>query len=249
MPFVEAKLLDADGRPVTAPDTPGILWVKMKSLCRGYWRQPDKTSAAFRDGWFRTGDVCVFDRDGWWSHQGRADDLLKISGQWVSPTEIEECATSVPGVSDAIAVGAPDADGLVRLALFLVAPNGGSDALQAQVQQKLLATLSKYKCPRRIMFIDAIPRTATGKARRFRLRQWISGDFLGRLMRALHLDPVEIERAAPALYGDMQRTCVGCENHDRCACDLDEGVSAANFQHYCPIAAAVNSLRAEAPAH
>jgi benzoate-CoA ligase len=101
-PYCEARLLDLDDRSVTRPDSPGILWVKMGSLCRGYWKQPEKTAAAFRDGWYRTGDVFVIDREGWWYHQGRADDLLKISGQWVSPAEIEECAITVPGVSEAI---------------------------------------------------------------------------------------------------------------------------------------------------
>ena len=121
-PYCDAKLLDLDNRPVTASDEPGVLWVKMNSLCRGYWQQPQKTAAAFRDGWYRTGDVFVIDGEGWWHHQGRADDLLKISGQWVSPTEIEECAVTVPGVAEAIVVGAQDEDGLVRLTLFLVAP-------------------------------------------------------------------------------------------------------------------------------
>ena len=128
-PYCEARLLDLDDRPVTTPDSPGILWVKMGSLCRGYWQQPQKTAAAFRDGWYRTGDVFVIDREGWWYHQGRADDLLKISGQWVSPAEIEECAITVPGVSEAIVVGAQDEDGLVRLTLFLVAPAEDPNAL------------------------------------------------------------------------------------------------------------------------
>lgn len=171
MPWAEVRLADADDQPVTMPDTPGVLWVKMDSLCRGYWNQPDKTAEAFRDGWYRTGDVFVIDADGWWHHQGRNDDLLKISGQWVSPSEIENCAATVPGIVEAVVVGAPNAEGLVRLALFLVAKDGGSQALEEAVKNTLLSTLSVYKCPRTIVFVDEMPCTATGKIQRFRLRQ------------------------------------------------------------------------------
>ncbi len=233
MPYVEAKLID-DDRPVAEADTPGVLWVKMGSLCRGYWRQPDKTAAAFQDGWFRTGDVFVVGRDGWWRHQGRGDDLLKISGQWVSPTEIEECAVAVPGVAEAVVVGAPDRDGLVRLAMFLVAAEGGSETLKHVVQQKLLDNLSKYKCPRNIVFVDVVPRTATGKVRRFRLRQWLTADLLARLMRELDLDIGQIAEAEPQVMIDMQRRCAACENQERCVHDLEEDEAASAYQDYCP---------------
>jgi 3-hydroxybenzoate/4-hydroxybenzoate---CoA ligase len=243
LPYVEARLLDFTDQLVTHADSPGVLWVKMGSLCRGYWRQPDKTKTAFREGWFRTGDVFTVDSDGWWYHQGRADDLLKISGQWVSPAEIEECAAGVAGISEAIVVGAHDEDGLVRLTMFLVAPNGGDDSLQKKVQEKLLATLSRYKCPRRIVFLDSIPRTATGKARRFRLREWVAANFLARLLRAMQLDPIKIESTAPELVRDLQRKCVNCECQDRCAADLDLGASGTTFQDYCPNAEMLVSLR------
>jgi benzoate-CoA ligase len=242
-PYCQARLLDLDDRPVTRPDSPGILWVKMGSLCRGYWQQPQKTAAAFRDGWYRTGDVFVKDREGWWYHQGRADDLVKISGQWVSPAEIEECAIAVPGVSEAIVVGAQDEDGLVRLTLFLVAPAADPNALYTKVQDRLLAALSKYKCPRRIVFLEAIPRTATGKTRRFQLRNWIIGNFMPRLMRRLSLDPADIEQAEPQRFREMQSKCAMCESHDRCAADLQEGERAPNFRDYCPNADVLVTLR------
>jgi benzoate-CoA ligase len=239
--YTDIKLLDADDQPVP-PGTPGTLWVRLGSLCRGYWRQPDKTNAAFRNGWFRTGDVFVVDDEGWWYHQGRADDLLKISGQWVSPTEIEECATTVPGISEAIVIGAQDEDGLVRLNMFLVAPSGGGEELRQKVQDKLLSTLSKYKCPRRVVFVDAIPRTATGKARRFRLRNWAAAHFLQRLMRALGLNAATVETAQPPLFHELQRKCVACDFQDRCETDLMQGASAAQFQTYCPNADVLVSL-------
>ena len=248
-PYCEARLLDVEDRPVTKPDSPGILWVKMDSLCRGYWRQPQKTAAAFRDGWYRTGDAFIIGRDGWWYHQGRADDLLKISGQWVSPAEIEECAVTVPGVSEAIVIGAQDEDGLVRLTLFLVAPSEDPNVLYPKVQDKLLSTLAKYKCPRRIVFMEAIPRTATGKARRFQLRNWIVGNFMPRLMRQFGLDPATIEQAEPQLYRQMQGKCARCENTDRCAADLEAGADMREFQDYCPNADVLVTLRVAERAH
>ena len=178
MPYAETKLLDEQDRPVAGPDLPGTAWTRMGSLCRGYWRQPEKTRAAFRDGWFKTGDVFVVDADGWWHHQGRGDDLLKISGQWVSPGEIEECALSVAGVAEAAVIGVENEDALVRMTLFLVANEGTRpyqrERLEREVRDVLKATLSIYKCPRNIRFIDAIPRTATGKIQRYRLRQLAS---------------------------------------------------------------------------
>jgi benzoate-CoA ligase family protein len=171
MPFAQVKLLDEAERPITQPNHPGILWAKMGSLCRGYWNQPDKTALAFKEGWFRTGDMFQFDEEGWWSHLGRADDLLKISGQWVSPLEIEECALKVPGILEAAAVGVKNSEGLVRLALFLVAEQGGSEVLEEAVRQAILSALSPYKCPRAFIFVDHVPRTATGKIQRFLLRK------------------------------------------------------------------------------
>ncbi|HEX5864498.1 MAG TPA: AMP-binding protein [Casimicrobiaceae bacterium] len=242
-PYCEAKLLDLDDRPVTAPDEPGVLWVKMNSLCRGYWQQPQKTAAAFRDGWYRTGDVFVIDGDGWWHHQGRADDLLKISGQWVSPTEIEECAVTVPGVSEAIVVGAQDDDGLVRLTLFLVAPAADPNELYQKVQDKLLGTLSKYKCPRRIVFMEAIPRTATGKARRFQLRNWLTSNLMPRLMRHIGLDPAIIEKEAPQLFRHMQSKCAMCESHDKCAAALNTETDFEDIEDFCPNASEFVTLQ------
>ena len=149
----------------------------------------------------------------------------------------------MPGVAEAIVVGAQDEDGLVRLTMFLVAPDGDGDALQQRVQETLLGTLSKYKCPRRIVFIDAIPRTATGKARRFRLRQWVAANFLARLLRALRFDPVKAEGIQPQVIRDMQRICVACECQERCADDLERGLSETTYEQYCPNAAILVSMR------
>jgi len=234
LPYAETRLIGIDGEEVTRPDGEGILWARMGSLCRGYWQMPEKTRAAFQDGWFRTGDVFTIDGEGWWQHQGRADDLVKVSGQWVSPAEIEECATSVPGILEALVVGAENEDGLVRLSMFLVAGGGEPEEIKRQVQDKLLATLAKYKCPRRVVFIDAIPRTATGKARRFRLRDWLSARYLQRLMAAIGIDAAKIEAERPELFSNLQRKCVACETQQECRDDLDCSAAASNFRNYCP---------------
>ncbi len=174
LPWVEARLEDEAGRPV-ATGEPGVLWVRMGSLARGYWNQPDKSAATFQDGWYRTGDLFSVDAEGWWHHQGRGDDMLKISGQWVSPAEIEEVAMTVPGITDAAVVGAVNAEGLVRLAMFLTPqdPAAAAEPLIGRVQEVIKARLSIYKCPRTVKVVEEMPRTATGKLQRFRLRQML----------------------------------------------------------------------------
>lgn len=169
---VECKLADALGNAVP-PGEPGILWAKIASRADRYWNAQAKSQEAFQGAWFRTGDMYVVDSDGYWHHQGRADDMLKISGQWVSPGEIEDAALAHAGVKDACAVGLPDADGLPRVALFVVPPQSGADetALAENIRTALKAHLSPYKIPKWIKPVPEIPRTATGKAQRYVLRQ------------------------------------------------------------------------------
>ncbi len=170
-PDVELRLVDDRDRPISEPGKLGVLWVRMGSIAAGYWNQPEKSRASFDRGWYRTGDMFSFDADGWWYHHGRGDDLLKISGQWVSPLEIEDCALATPGVNDVAVVGVPNEDGLTRLTMFVVAAaDRDKAALATQIQDRLKASLSIYKCPRNILFVDEVPRTATGKLQRFRLR-------------------------------------------------------------------------------
>lgn len=177
LPWAEVRIVDEFDRTITSADTPGTLWVRMVSVCAGYWQRPELNERTFRDGWYATGDTFSFDAEGWWYHQGRSDDMLKVSGQWVSPAEIESCALAVPGIADAAVVGVPNDDGLVRLALFLVAkPDSDPDVLGAMVQAHLRATLAIYKCPRNIHFLQDLPRTATGKTQKFRLREMLQAD-------------------------------------------------------------------------
>lgn len=173
LPWVEARLVDDAGAPVTAPDTPARLALRMASTFAGYWNRPELSRRALRDGWYLPGDVFSRDAQGWWYHHGRDDDMLKISGQWVSPAEIEECALTLPELQDVAVVGTANADGLVRLALFAVPadPNRSPPGLADRIVDTLRARLSIYKCPRSIHIVPDLPRTVTGKIQKYLLRQ------------------------------------------------------------------------------
>jgi len=179
LPETELRLVDDDNQPIVEPGIPGVLWVRCPSLAAGYWRQEDISRAAFVDGWYRTGDVFFFDQDGYYYYQGRSDDMLKISGQWVSPREIEDCVLGSPDVSEAAVVGVQNAEGFTRLALCLIPTDRNIDtsALQRQLSRILAAKLSIYKCPRRFVFLDEMPHTPSGKLQRYKLRQ-IAADYL-----------------------------------------------------------------------
>ena len=164
MPWAEVRLVGEDGKDITTPDTPGLIAIRTPCQFVGYWNLPDVTARALRDGWYFPGDMFRFDAEGRWYHMGRGDDMLKISGQWFSPAEIE---------AEAAVVGYPNEDGLTRIALFIVArdPEADQAALTEALLQTFKSTLSIYKCPRTIRFLKQMPQTATGKMQRFRLRE------------------------------------------------------------------------------
>jgi len=180
LPETDVQLVSHDGKDINQPGLPGVLWVKSASLASGYWKQQEMTEAVFRDGWYCTGDVFICDADGHYFYQGRDDDMLKISGQWVSPAEIDEYVLRNPKVVEAATVGIKNEQGLVRLALCLVPerPDVDREALQAEITECLTDNLSVYKCPRRFVYLDEMPKTATGKIQRFKLRQY-AGDQIG----------------------------------------------------------------------
>ena len=173
--WAKIRLVGDDGQDITEPNHPGQIAIQTTCQFVGYWKQPDITARALRDGWYFPGDMFEFDAGGRWCHLGRADDMLKVSGQWVSPAEIEACALTVPDVLDAAVVGFPNEDGLTRIALFVMPRSHEID--KVALEQSLLATfkstLSIYKCPRTIRFVDDLPRTATGKTQRYRLREML----------------------------------------------------------------------------
>lgn len=167
----EIKLVDSAGSEVKDAGS-GHLMVKGPSVCSGYWGDAEKTAALLQQGWLRTGDVYRRDQEGVYWFEGRSDDLFKVKGMWVSPIEIEETLLSCPEVLEAAVVARADADG-ANMVIAYVVPKGhqpGSKELALRLKVQLAATLPRYKCPQDILFKDQLPRTATGKLQRFKLR-------------------------------------------------------------------------------
>jgi benzoate-CoA ligase len=168
---VATRLVGSDGGEV-ARGEPGVLWFKHPSLALRY-RSPEATARAFRDGWFCSGDVFTHEADGTWTHQGRADDLLKVAGQWVNPRAVEEAVLADPRVREAACVVVPDGDGFDRLAMFVV----GADA--ARVAAVRLEGVPRHSQPKWLREIAELPRTATGKVQRFKLRERLERELRG----------------------------------------------------------------------
>ncbi len=171
VPGVELSLRDLSGKEVDAAETEGVLWVGSPTLFTGYWQRPDAEERVLQDGWYNTGDRFRRDAEGWWYFLGRADDMLKISGHWVSPLEVEQCALTVDSVDEAALVGVTNEDGLVRATLLLVssAQSNLQDGVAAAVKARLLDRLSPYKCPSVFRFVAVLPRSANGKLLRNQL--------------------------------------------------------------------------------
>jgi len=166
---VQVELRDASGRAPAAGE-PGVLWIRHPAQATGYANLPRETEAQFRDGWFCSRDLFVRDAHGYYIHQGRSDELLKIAGQWVQPGELEAVAAQQAAVAEAACVPVADADGLERLALFVTARNDPA-AAQRAAQEACERLLPRHKRPKWVRAVDELPRTATGKVQRFKLRE------------------------------------------------------------------------------
>ena len=173
VPGYEVEIVDEEDGAVT-PGTPGALRVRGDSIAAGYWQRPEATARVFRGGWLTTGDQAVQDADGAFRILGRSDDMLKVSGQWVSPLDVEAVVVSVPGVGECGVVGAPDDGGLTEVVACVVAPLGVAEDVRARIAAACGERLPRFKRPRRIVLLDALPRTATGKLQRFALRELVS---------------------------------------------------------------------------
>jgi benzoate-CoA ligase len=169
VPGYEIELRGEDGHPV--PDgEPGDLYIHGPSAAMMYWGNRAKTRETFQGGWTKSGDKYVRNADGTYTYSGRSDDMLKVSGIYVSPFEVEATLVQHPAVLEAAVIGVPDAEGLTKTKAFVVLKPGATasaDELKAFVKDKL----APYKYPRQIEFIDELPKTATGKIQRFRLRE------------------------------------------------------------------------------
>ena len=177
-PGVEVRLRDTAGSQ-PARDEPGVLWIRHPAQAAGYANLPEQTREQFSDGWFCSRDVFVRDAEGYYVHQGRSDELLKIAGQWVQPGELEELAALEGAIAEAACVPVPDADGLERLALFVTA-HGDPAAAQRAAMEACERALPRHKRPTWVRAVDELPRTATGKVQRFKLREILERELSGK---------------------------------------------------------------------
>jgi benzoate-CoA ligase family protein len=171
VPGYQARLVDDNGEDV-AVGTVGHLLIKGPTTAPYYWNRLERTRATMLGEWLRTGDMFSRDVDGYFYFAGRADDMLRVSGQWVSPAEVEGRLLEHPAVLEAGVVGRLDGDGLVSPHAAVVLKEGyePSGALAEELRGFARATLAAFKVPRAIEFVPELPKTATGKIQRFRLR-------------------------------------------------------------------------------
>ena len=168
----DARIVDEHDRPV-AHGEPGELVVRGDSSADGYWNQRAKSRRTFQGEWTYTGDTYTRDAEGYFRFQGRSDEMLKVSGVWVSPFEVEEALISHPGVLEAAVIGRQDRDGLIKPKAFVIPRQEvrDADAFTAELQTHVKERVGVWKYPRWIEFVDSLPKTATGKIQRFRLRE------------------------------------------------------------------------------
>ncbi len=169
VPGYDVRILDDDGRPVER-GTPGTLFVRGASTASGYWSRYDASRQVFQGEWLRTGDTYVQDADGYYACLGRTGDMLKASGIWVSPAEVEARLLAHDAVAQAVVVAASDADGLEKPVAYVVRATG-QDVDEDELIEFCRAALPSFKRPRKVVFVDAYPTTATGKIRRVELRE------------------------------------------------------------------------------
>jgi 4-hydroxybenzoate-CoA ligase len=173
VPGYDLRILEAGGE--VADGEPGELSVRGPSAADGYWNQRQKSRHTFRGEWTHTGDTYIRDANGYYRYCGRSDDMLKVGGIWVSPFEVEEALIGHAAVLEAAVVGLPDTDGLIKPKAFVVlqqhAPRGDTAALTEALQNHVKAAIGVWKYPRWIEFCDGLPKTATGKTQRYKLRE------------------------------------------------------------------------------
>jgi len=165
----EIELRGDDGRPVADGEV-GDLYIRGPSAALMYWGNREKSRDTFQGRWTKSGDKYVRDADGYYTYSGRGDDMLKVSGIWVSPFEVEATLMQHPAVLECAVIGTEDAEHLTKTKAFVVVKPGqaaSADELKAFVKERL----APYKYPRAIEFLDELPKTATGKIQRFRLRE------------------------------------------------------------------------------
>jgi 4-hydroxybenzoate-CoA ligase len=173
VPGYRVRLVNDTGAEVADGEV-GELLVDAPSAAEGYWNQRSKSRQTFEGGWTRTGDKYTRDADGRYTFCGRADDMFKVSGIWVSPFEVESALITHPAVAEAAVIAAADPEGLLKPKAFIVLKAGAqTDGLQDALKEHVKTKIGPWKYPRWIDVVDTLPKTATGKIQRFKLR---SGD-------------------------------------------------------------------------
>jgi len=174
VPGYEVMLVDEDGNNVQQNEV-GELLVKGPSMASGYWMQEDKTRDTFRGDWLHSGDKYTCNNSGYYIYSGRKDDMFKVSGQWVSPFEIESTIMQFADVLEAAVIARNDENELLKPMAFIVLNKGinSSETLAKDIQKYVKQKISLHKYPRWIEFISSLPKTATGKIQRFKLRERI----------------------------------------------------------------------------
>lgn len=175
LPGYEARIVDENGHDVPDGEI-GSLLIKGDATCSCYWNQHEKTNATIRGPWLRTGDKYYRDQDGYFWYVGRSDDMLKVKGMWVSPVEIENVLMEHSSVQEAAAIGFEDSNGLMKPAAYVVLKSGlkNSPQLHEELTNYLSSRLANHKCPRVLQFVNELPKTATGKIQRYKLRSTFS---------------------------------------------------------------------------
>ncbi len=169
VPGYDIELRGEDGQPVPDGEI-GDLYIRGPSAALMYWNNRTKSRDTFQGGWTKAGDKYTRDTDGYCTYAGRNDDMLKVSGIYVSPFEVEATLVQHPAVLEAAVIGKVDADGLTKTKAFVVL-KAGAVATEAELQAFVKEKLAPYKYPRFIEFLPELPKTATGKIQRFRLRE------------------------------------------------------------------------------
>jgi len=168
VPGFEVKVADEEGRALPDGEM-GQLWVRGGSRALGYWQQLEKSQLCFRGEWVVSGDLICRGPDGYYTYGGRADELLKVSGKWLSATEVEGCLLLHPAVSEVAVVGVADPNGLVKPHAYVV-PKERREGLAEELKAFVRERLEAYKHPREVIFVDSLPTTHLGKVDRGKLR-------------------------------------------------------------------------------
>ena len=171
VPNYEVRIADDSGQPCATEEI-GNLFVQGESAFAEYWQKPDYTARVKGGGWVATGDKFFCDAEGYYHYSGRSDDMMTVSGMWVSPIEVENALLGDERIAEAAVVGVADGAGLVKPVAYVVLTAGiqPHPEIAKAIEEAVRARLVHYKCPREFHFVEALPKTVTGKIQRYLLR-------------------------------------------------------------------------------